>query len=456
MRDSPFNVLAFLETRSATYTLMVMGVILRLIAMLPLVRSPLFSDARSYHLTAVRLANHESFVPYWPPSLPYYLLLIHRMTAPSEIVSRLSMIVLYAGFALMLFLLARRFATYRAANLVLLAYAVYPTFIYHSIVPMTELPAGLCLVAGVWLTLSAIPSRAWRYPILLGIVLGGFALLRASSIILIPAAGLVLLTAGRSSARAALTVVIAGAIVCAWLAKAQSLAGHFVMINTANTENFFFGNNPYTPLYKTWWFGSHGAGEPSVPQAYRELLKSITSLPEPERESAFRKAALDHIRSRPDLFALRTLNRICSYFVVDTYLGQILIKAHGVNTWLALAVMVVDASFFLLVMVLAALFLCTWTGPPSQRTDLLIILGAVVLYAFPYWISFSHPRLHFPVVPLMGVLAGAMLDRLLRERARDVFAPLRHSTARRWALAVSVALLACIQIEWVLVVYVWR
>jgi hypothetical protein len=55
----------------------------------------------------------------------------------------------------------------------------------------------------------------------------------------------------------------------------------------------------------------------------------------------------------------------------------------------------------------------------------------------------------------MGVLAGAMLDRLLRERARDVFAPVRHSAARRWALAAGIGLLVCIQIEWVLVVYVW-
>ena len=36
------------------------------------------------------------------------------------------------------------------------------------------------------------------------------------------------------------------------------------MVNEANSVNFFIGNNPYTPLYKTWWFGSHGEGEPGA------------------------------------------------------------------------------------------------------------------------------------------------------------------------------------------------
>ena len=82
----------------------------------------------------------------------------------------------------------------------------------------------------------------------------------------------------------------------AWLVHAHAMTGRFVPINSANTVNFFFGNNPYTPLYKTWWFGSHEPGEPGVPPEYTALEERIRAAPPEERERLYRDQALAHIK----------------------------------------------------------------------------------------------------------------------------------------------------------------
>jgi hypothetical protein len=225
------------------------------------------------------------------------------------------------------------------------------------------------------------------------------------------------------------------------------MTGRLVPINNANALNLFYGNNPYAPLYKTWWFGSHAAGEPGVPPEFTELAARIAAEPPALRERLYRDEAFAHIRARPDLFALRTANRVRAFFALDWSTGGWL-RVYGlVPTAAALAVTAADALFYL--SVAAALILTAVAPPPARsRERLWEMAGASLLYAAPYFVAFSHPTYHFPVVAL-GIAAAAMfVERVASESNGGPLGELRASRGRRIAALVALLALALVQVEW--------
>jgi hypothetical protein len=219
------------------------------------------------------------------------------------------------------------------------------------------------------------------------------------------------------------------------------------MINEANSKNFFLGNNPYTPLYRTWWFGSHKKGEPGVPPAYTEMVANIIRQSPEGNDQLFLKSALNHMVTRPDLFLVRTANRIRNYFAFYTFTGSYLIKAYSVPKVLGWLVIVGDALFYWVIMLAAIryLFGLHLTSPPLETILFLLLLGAS--YAGPYWISFSHPTYHFPIVPLLAVLAALFFQKKITLTDKDGgWLP----SGRRKVLFLMAALIFFyVQIEWV-------
>jgi hypothetical protein len=249
-------------------------------------------------------------------------------------------------------------------------------------------------------------------------------------------------------------LVISLIVALLWVHKVYRMTGRFVLINYANSQNLFYGNNPYTPLYKTWWFGSHSRGEMDVPTDYSDLFDSIQTKPREARDRFYWRYALGHIASRPDLFLLRTANRIRSYFAFDTYTGSYLLNKYRMNRWFSLITMGVDAVFYCLIAAGAILFLFTSGGSGANRQLIEVLLGTTLVYAFPYWISFSHPTYHFPVVPLLAVLACAEAMNRVEKRQSAETKPSRLSATRRIGAAVALLTLLYIQIEWFVVMRV--
>src|SRR5262249_3834990 len=142
----------------------------------------------------------------------------------------------------------------------------------------------------------------------------------------------------------------AALLIAAWEVTAHARTGRWVFINDANSQNLFYGNNPWTPLYRTWWFGSHKAGEPDVPDAYVALHKQIAELPPGQRDRAFTRVAVRHILERPDLFVVRTLARVQVYFAFDSFAGSFLMRRAGGGRALGLAALGLDALAYLFVM----------------------------------------------------------------------------------------------------------
>jgi len=451
----PFqSVLGYLDSGRCVYTLVGFGLLLRLTALAALSRHPLRGDARAYHEMAVQLLNKETFSPFWPPGVPYYLLLIYRTFGDeSAFIARASVLVFYVLTMLLLYLLVKEMSSRKAANVAVLVFSLYPTHIYHSIEPYTQLPVAACLLSIVYFTIAVCVRKSRLCALALGCVLGAVTLMRPSSVLLVIVVPAYLFLRTRRIWTAAVPFLISLTLVSAWLLKAHEMTGRFVMINDANAANLFYGNNPYTPLYKTWWFGSHRAGEVDVPQQFVEMRAEIESYPPETRNRLYRQMAFRHILSRPDLFLVRTLNRIRAYFAFDTYAGSFFIKGYGINKPFGLAVISIDAVFFCSIMVAALLLLACSEMPVVRSEPVVVSLGIAVTYAVPYWVAFSHPTYHFPVVPLFGVLAATFIGRIVSYPSSELFRPVMLSAKRKRGLLFALAVFFYIQVEWVVVMF---
>jgi hypothetical protein len=108
---------------------------------------------------------------------------------------------------------------------------------------------------------------------------------------------------------------------------------------------------------------------------------------------------------------------------------------------------VLDLCFYLPIMMLSVVFCFNYSSLAVKGYSLLAILGFSLIYASPYWLTCSQPRYNFPVVPLFGVLAAALLDAWVERPWKDILAPVVHSGRRRRAMLFTLVFFIYIQIE---------
>lgn len=432
-----------LDHRRAALVVALGGLALRLAWLASLGSRPLVDDARDYHQMALLLARGERFEPDWPPGVPWLLVPFVRAFGPDELVGRVAMLGIYGAFVAALFLLARSVAGARVAVLALAVCAVAPSFVAVSVTPLTQLPAAALLCAALWLALLHVEAPSTVRGALLGLALGALVLVRPSSVLLVGGALLWLVWRARARVcRSATVAALVGAslVVGAWTLEARHLTGRWLFVNNASSQNFYYGNNPWTPVYETWWFGSHKEGEPGVPVEFVAEHRRLAQRPPAERDRAFSRAAMEHVQERPALFVARSLARVRTFLAFDTFAGAQVAKKTG-HPLVGLALVGVDGLLYVLVLALAATRVVAASLGAAEK----LLLGAATLYAVPYFISFSHPTYHLPVVPLLAAIAGRQLDRVLRGLP---WLP-QSSPRRRRALAVVLLALGAIQVEWV-------
>ena len=453
MKSTIQTGLDLMKSGSTTFVLIGFGLVVRIITLMFFVRLPLVSDAREYHYMALQLFSGKDFSPFWPPALPYFISFFYHLFGISKIIDRASMLLLYLIFSVAIFLLTKEISTSRAGNLVVLFFSIFPAFIYFSVEPFTQLPAATCLVVAAYLVIRLKKKFHWLYLILLGIILAILVLTRASSILIAALIPFYMFVKTKNLGRSLMLLFITIAVVSLWIVKVNQMTGRWVAVNESNSVNFFIGNNPYTPLYKTWWLGSHREWEPEVPIAFREMLLDIKRNPPEKQDELFIQAALEHIVSRPDLFIIRTTSRIRTYFAFDTFAGSALIKSYSVNKLLGLAVLFLDASFYCVIMMVAIRSFFDPHLTSSQMQDVVLLLFIAMCYAIPYWISLSHPAYHFPVVPLFGIPAMLFVEKWLESRQKGAPMPLLLPGGKKGIFVLSSFVFLYIQIEWVLAMW---
>jgi hypothetical protein len=228
-----------------------------------------------------------------------------------------------------------------------------------------------------------------------------------------------------------------------WMVKAHQMSGAWI-INNSNAVNLFYGNNLWTPMYRTWFFGSWakpGSVELQHYPDYEQVLTQTLNLPPLQASAEFNRLTIAYVAHRPDLFLLRTLNRMRCFWGFDTFTSANLRRDGSAGRRLFPVSLALEAALYLSIAGPAFFWLAIAAAQFWRQWQSWLIAGTIVVYGVPYWLSMSHPTYHYPVVMPLAVL-GVMAWRTYA--ARPVAVPVRM--VRGW---VAVGTLAAIQVEWV-------
>ena len=421
----------------AYFVVFLLSVAIRLLALALGAHEPLVSDSTDYREMAALLAGGSHFLPYWPPGLPLYLA-IFLSAGWGDAVLRASTLLWWVLFCWSLYRLAWDLQVKRIAWVVLLVFAIAPAEVHFSIEPMTQMPGAALLLLALSAAVRCAQGAGWAEYLLLGGSLGYLSLVRPSVLPLLIVLPAMVFLRRKDLVKPLIAVVIGGTMIFGWMLKVHQVGGIWA-INTANTINLYYGNNPWTPMYRTWFFGSHakfGSDEILNFPEYAETMDRALALPMSERSDAYKKLAVDYVVHHPVIFFARTLNRIRCFWGFDTFTA---VNLRGVPDWkhsLFPVVLAMDAICYLFVTGFAVFWIACAPAAFWRRWDVWLLAGTVVLYGLPYWISMSHPTYHFPVVAPLALLGAIAYGTVGSRKAH-------------WRGWVGVVALGLIQVEWI-------
>lgn len=413
----------------------VAGLLLRsLVALVWLQGTEPYNDGADYFLEATKLhaGTREAIPFYWPPGTSYYLAGWFAVLGSSVTVARVAVVTLStAQVAIAAGLAYQATKQQRIAVLSAWLWAVYPPSVLLVFQPYSQHLAAFALAATAWCGIRCVQTRSLTSFLCLGLSLGVGCLARPSmmSLVLMSICGafaVAVVSPGlwrkrlvTASIQSLLLCLTAAAVVGPTIVYNARTGGGY-SLSTNNERNFFLGNNPYTPWYKT----SHFAQRP-LDQLSPEVQSYLLSHYEmPNRRAAMKAAALQHIMERPDLAALRTVNRARAFWGFD-YLASRMIQATAhPPRWVSLLVLATEAGSYCLVMMCALIALTRCTNQ-INRVALVWFLALIVAYAAPYCLAFSSGSYHFPVMGLVVPFAAIGIDSLRHGKWRQAIRSVR-------------------------------
>jgi hypothetical protein len=415
------------------------SLLLRLLVLWMMAATPLASDSQDYREMALQLMSGIHFVPYWPPGLSVYLLPF-LAAGLGELALRASMLLWWVLLCWAVIRLGRDLGLRdRSILLILGIFSVTPALIHFSVEPMTQMPSAALLLVAVSSTVRCWKSGSWREGLLLGGSTAWLALVRPSALPLLVAFPVLVYLRRRRLLEPVIALALGGVLILGWMAKVHQLSGQW-KINNSNGYNLYYGNNPWTPLYRTWYFGSHAkldSDEIKQFPEYERVMRAMLDLPATERGEGFQKLAVEYVEHRPDLFLLRTVNRVRCFWGFDTFTAAHLHESGpGVRRWFP-EVAALDAVCYLALAGFAFFWIAAAPLQFWRLWETWLLAGTVLLYSLPYWVSMSHPTYHFPVMAPLAVL-GVLGYQVARSSGAE-------SRTRGW---IALAALLLIQVEW--------
>lgn len=447
MKRTPF--IDLLDNKWSFLYIISSGILTRIVIIFLMRDTPLLGDDFGYHIVALQYMKGFFEVPYWPPGMSFYLFFYYSIFGASLIVARVSMILMYILFVCFLYLIMKQILSRRAANTYILIFTYFPSFIYFTIAPLTQgIIIPLIVIVFFLMQRTGKESKPVTF-ILLGLVLSSLVLIRPSNLLLCIAIPLLILYKTRNTRNYLIMLAASLLLIILWTSYVKMKTNKIIFINTANSRNFFYGNNEYTPVYRTWPFGEISLNNKRMPAGYFEMITRIMKMPLEEQEKFFFNYTFNHITKRPDLFIIRTTSRIRSFFAFNTYTGSTILKKmrySALSRSIAYLSIILD-FFFHIFIVLTSLVLIL-VEEEKARSIIKSIFFIISMYAIPYWISFSSGLYCIPVMPLLGILSAISMNRLYsqKESIYDVYK--KATRKRRLAFVSMILLVLYIQAEY--------
>ena len=391
-------------------------------------------DAKGYYDHTLYLLGQAQqldfkWISFWSPGESLYLLPWIFVFGKAKWVVVSSMLAVWATFFYLFEKWAAFFLQAKTRLYILLIFSIFPTFVHHSVVPLTHLTATSFMLTVFYLLYQ---KKAFS-PIKTGALMGFLLLIRPAMLLL----GLIFPFLIQSKKQIFLSFFISFLMVGAWSVFLYKKTNTFIFISESNAYNLYMGNHPETPKYATWWWATHTWEKGSV---LKRETDSLLLLPAGQIGKNFQPLALHYIKQYPLDFAQRSLNRIRCLFAFDTFTGSMLAEKHCKS--LAFAVIAIDGIFYMLLM---GLFILSFLLSKQALSMLNFQLAAIFLISLPYFFSFSHPTYHFSILPIVAIGAGIFWE-------NKYFSWKKTSFLRKVIVAFLLLFFIFIQIEWL---YFW-
>lgn len=427
------------------------GVLLRAFVAFAWLRAmPLVSDAADY--ASVARGFVASFpgdaAYYWPPGNPLVYAGVYAVFGDGIGVTHAVTLALSAAAIPLVMLLAREVDPRSERVSGWLAALYFPAVLLSGQSYAQHL-AAIALLGVAYFGLRALRDGKLALFAAAGLALGVGCITRPSMASLAPVFAIAWVLANRANrvslARlalgGALAVAVAGAIVLP-VVRHNLTHGGGATISTNNERNFFLGNNPYTPSYKTSHLGQRSLDE--LDPETRGYLESFTT------REAMQHEAVSYMEHHPGITAYRTLNRATSFWGFDYLASRIIQEDRGWGKRGLLPLLALEAGSYALTMLLAIIGAFAFNraragsaakdGVDAAAPDPYFrrwLLWLAMAYELPYMLAFSGGTYHFPVIGLLVPFAG-----FAALRAREIGAHLRKSRVTVSLVVVFIAIQA--------------
>lgn len=312
----------------------------------------------------------------------------------------------------------------RAASAV---FWLYPGLLFFNFLLLTEGLFTLLLTAWVLLSVVLIQSPVPRHGAALacGAALGLGALTRSVlwplPVLFCPLL-LVMLRGAWPRRFVAVAIVLAGylVVVTPWAVRNTRLQGVVTVVDTMGGLNLRMGNYEHTPDDRMWdavalqgdknWL--HGIGEDLLPG---------TVVTEGIKDKWAQRKAIEYIVRHPGVTLRRAWIKFADFWGLEReFVSGV---QHGLFRppgWFALlATAAIMLTYPLLAMAGGA---GLWLARARDWRVVVLLLAPVVTITGVHMLAFGHSRYHLPLVPVLGILASALVLERRRPSSRAAVA----------------------------------
>ena len=397
------------------------------------------SDPQYYHATAQNIAEGRGYsvtvdqrgfvagdgsegTAFWAPGYPFALAPLYKLFGSSPGVAKVFNAIAGALTVLPVFYLGRRLRGDDAGLLAGGLFAVAPALVFWTASlfsePLFTLGIASTLAVAAW----AGDRRSIGTYFLTGIVLAATAFVRSQGLLMVvPVLVLLVRDAGWRSLPRVVVPLAAGAalLIVPWMFRNEAVMGRPYLINDNLGYNLRLAHAPY----------SKGTSVP--PQ---DLWDERPGISFKEREIFFddegRSRALTYAREHPGRELELAVRRVGYLLRSDAEASVLWSESLGVTpiSGSGLFVLLGDAFYYpLLLLALASLLVL-----PRSRTWL-ALWSALAMWVGLHLVFAGEPRYHVPIMPVLAILAAAVILRVVEAIAPQAAATRATADAKRVA-----------------------
>lgn len=400
--------------KNRVLAIFLVALILRLGYIFLIPQAPPVADAVDYDSIAVNMATGHGFslnpdvpTPKRPPGLPFMLALVYSVFGHSYTAARVLMALLGAFTCLLAFRTAEKLFGERVATLAGWILALYPIFIAHHALLLTETPFTFLLAgATMFWVYGASRGNAWDFAIS-GLFLGLATLTRPVTMVF-PGVLLVLLLVSNRAllGKWLLFTSVFLAVLAPWSARNYRLWGMLKPCSVGTGFGFYLTGNMATGLS---WDESMAKYLEKFSQHQEPMVFTPGRSPSLDLERQLQAEGSAMIKAHPGKVIKIALKRLPPFWITShsSVLGvdKSLREYYTARDFFPIAVRLALLGFHALMLLLAAAGMF-FTIKNWRQTAPLIALLAL----FTAHVAFDFvPRYHLPVIPYLFIFSAAGL-----------------------------------------------